>query len=54
MNSQHINAMKLCGIMNNNNRMERLDGEVRGREKVILKIVDKKIITSAYWLSDFL
>jgi len=46
--SQHINAIKLSGIGNtaNNNKMERINGEIRDREKVMrgLKIKETPIL----------
>jgi hypothetical protein len=43
--SRHINAIKLDGDMNNN-KMERINGEIRDREKVMrgLKSTDTPII----------
>ena len=43
--SRHINAIKLSGSANNN-KMERINGEIRDREKVMrgLKKVDTKIL----------
>jgi hypothetical protein len=43
--SKHINALKFDGITNNN-RMERINSEIRDREKVMrgLKRVDTKIL----------
>ncbi|MGD0029563.1 MAG: DDE-type integrase/transposase/recombinase [Candidatus Bathyarchaeia archaeon] len=44
--TEHVNAIKLSGNMNNN-RMERFNGEVRDREKVIrgLKKTDTSVLT---------
>lgn len=46
--SQHINAIKLSGIGNtaNNNKMERINGEIKDREKVMrgLKIKETPIL----------
>jgi len=46
--SRHINAIKITGHTNdaNNNKMERINGEIRDREKVMrgLKKVDTKIL----------
>lgn len=46
--SQHINAIKLSGIGNtaNNNKMERINGEIRDREKVMrgLKIKETPML----------
>ncbi len=42
---EHINAIKLRGDMNNN-KMERFNGEIRDREKVIRGL--KKDETSIY------
>jgi transposase-like protein len=44
--TEHINAIKLSGNMNNN-KMERLNGEIRDREKTMrgLKIKDTPILT---------
>ena len=43
--SRHINAIKLSGD-ENNNKMERINGEIRDREKTMrgLKKVDTKIL----------
>jgi len=44
--TEHVNAIKLSGNMNNN-KMERFNGEVRDREKVIrgLKKTDASVLT---------
>jgi len=33
--SQHVNAIKLSGSTNSNNKMERINGEIRDREKTM-------------------
>jgi hypothetical protein len=53
--TEHVNAIKLSGNMNNN-KMERFNGEVRDREKVIrgLKKNDTPVLTGYQIFHNFI
>lgn len=56
--SQHINAIKLTGHGNtaNNNKMERINGEIRDREKVMrgLKVKETPILQGMQIFHNFI